>query len=80
VDQNPDNQDKDKKVAKVIDALILEHHFVKNYGPRQIISKLHHRNIPDFKIPTQKQLENQLYYFRKHTFGYHNEIGLEVCV
>jgi hypothetical protein len=39
------------------------------------MSKLYHRSFPDCKIPVQKQLENQLYYFRKLKFGYHNEIG-----
>jgi hypothetical protein len=42
VDENPDNMDKDKEVGKLIDALIIEHHFAKNYGPRRIISELHH--------------------------------------
>jgi hypothetical protein len=47
---------------------------VMNYGPHQIILELQCRNIPDCKIPAQKQLVNRLYYFRKHKFGYHNEI------
>jgi len=75
VDENPDNRDKDKEVGKLIDALIMEHRFAKNYGPRRIISELRRRNIPDCKIPGKKQLENRLYYFRKRKFGYHNEIG-----
>jgi hypothetical protein len=65
VDENPDNRDKDKEVGKLIDALIIEHRFAKNYGPRRIISELRRRNIPDCKIPGKKQLENRLYYFRK---------------
>ena len=75
VDENPDNKDKDKEVRKLIDALIIEHCFAKNYGPHHIISELCRQNIPDCKIPAQKQLENRLYYFQKHKFGYHNEIG-----
>ncbi len=75
VDKNPDDKDKDKELGKLIDALIIEHHFAKNYGLHRIISKLHHRNIPDCKIPAQKQLENRLYYFWKHKCGYHNEIS-----
>jgi hypothetical protein len=47
VDKNPDNKDKDKEVGKLIDALIIEHHFAKNYGPLHIISELHCQNIPD---------------------------------
>jgi hypothetical protein len=43
-----------------IHALIIEHRFAKNYGPRRIISELCHLNIPDCKIPAQKQLENRL--------------------
>ncbi len=75
VDENPQNHDKDKEVAKVIDGLIDEHRFSKNYGPRWITSELRRRNIPDIKIPGYKQLENRLYYYRKWKFGYHNEIG-----
>jgi len=74
-DENPDNRDKDKEVGKLIHALIVEHCFAKNYGPHRIISKLCHRNIPDCKNPAQKQLENRLYSFQKHKFGYHNEIS-----
>jgi hypothetical protein len=73
VDENPDNRDKDKEVRKLIDDLIVEHHFAKNYGLHRIISELHHRNILDCKIPAQKQLENRLYSFQKRKFGYHNE-------
>jgi hypothetical protein len=75
VDKNPDNRDKEKEVGKLIDALIIKHCFAKNYGPRRIISELRRRNIPDCKIPAQRQLENRLYYFQKRKFGYHNEIG-----
>jgi hypothetical protein len=73
VDENPDNRDKDKEVGKLIDALIIEHRFAKNYGLCHIISELRHQNIPDCKIPAQKQLENRLYYFWKQKFGYHNK-------
>jgi hypothetical protein len=75
VDKNPDNRDKDKEVGKLIDALIIEHRFAKNYGSRHIISELRCQNTPACKIPAQKQLENRLYYFWKHKFEYHNEIG-----
>jgi hypothetical protein len=75
VDENPDNRDKDKEVGKLIDSLIIEHCFAKNYDPHRIISELQHQNILDCKIPAQKQFENRLYYFWKHKFGYHNEIG-----
>jgi hypothetical protein len=75
VDENPDNRDKDKEVGKLIDALIIAHRFAKNYGPHRIIPELWCQNIPDCKIPAQKQLENRLYYFWKQKFGYHNEIG-----
>ena len=74
VDENPDNQDKDKEGANIIDALIVEHCFAKNYGPQRIISKLCHRSIPGCKITAWKKLENWLYYFRKHKFANHNEI------
>jgi hypothetical protein len=65
MDENPDNKDKDKEVGNLIDALIIEHRFAKNYGPRHIISELERRNIPDCKITAQKQLERRLYNCRK---------------
>jgi hypothetical protein len=40
VEENPLNRDKDKEVASVIDALVDEHRFSKNYGLRQITSEL----------------------------------------
>jgi hypothetical protein len=40
VEENPLDLDKDKEVASVIDALVDEHQFSKNYGPQQITSKL----------------------------------------
>jgi hypothetical protein len=58
VDENPQNRDKDKEVASVIDELIDKHLFSKNYGLRWIASELHQQNIPDVKIPRHKQLEN----------------------
>jgi hypothetical protein len=58
VDENPQNHDKDKEVASVIDGLIDKHLFSKNYGLRWIASELHRQNIPDVKIPGHKQLEN----------------------
>ena len=75
VKENLDNSDKDKDVAKIVDALIIENFFAKNYGACRIVSELCRRNIPDCKIPGRKQMTNHLYYFRKKKFGYHNEIG-----
>jgi hypothetical protein len=72
---DPDNRDKDKEVGNLIDDLIFEHCFAKNYGPHRILSEFCCRNIPDCKIPARKQLENRLYYFLKCKFGFHNEIG-----
>jgi hypothetical protein len=40
VEENPQNWDKDKAVASVIDALVDEHRFSKNYAPRRITSEL----------------------------------------
>jgi hypothetical protein len=40
VDKNPQNHDKDKEVASVIDGLIDKHRFSKNYGPWWITSQL----------------------------------------
>jgi hypothetical protein len=73
VEENLDNRDKDKDVAKIVNALFIENHFAKNYGACRIISELlHQRNIPDCKFPGHKQLMNHLYYFQKKKFGYHN--------
>ena len=41
VKENLDNRDKDKDVAKIVDALIIENRFAKNYGVCRIISELH---------------------------------------
>jgi hypothetical protein len=41
VDEKPDNRDKDKEVGKLIDALIIEHCFAKNYGLHCIISNFY---------------------------------------
>jgi hypothetical protein len=62
-------------VAKIVDALIIENRFAKNYGACRIISELHRRNLPYCKIPGHKQLTIHLYYFWKKKFGYNNEIG-----
>jgi hypothetical protein len=60
----------------VINALIDEHQFTKNYGPRCIISKLWHWNIPDSKIPARKQVETRLYYFCKCKLDITMKLGL----
>jgi len=69
VDENPDNRDKDKEAGKLIDALIIEHCFAKNYGACHIISELPCQNIPDCKIPAQKQLEKGCITFGSKNLG-----------
>ncbi len=69
VDENPDNRDKDKEVEKLIDALIIEHCFAKNYGPRHIISELRCRNIPDCKIPLRSSWKTGCITFGSENLG-----------
>jgi len=75
VDENPDTIPKDREVCGMIDNLIQEYKFAKNFGPCRIISHLRSKGIEEGRIPTAKQLQNRLYYFRKCKLQFGNEIG-----
>jgi len=74
VDENPDTIPKDQEVCGMIDNLIQEYKFAKNFGPCRIISHLRSKGIEEGRIPTAKQLQNRLYYFRKCKLQFGNEI------
>ncbi len=57
-----------------IKKLLVKNKFTKNYGPKHLISDLRSMRVPESKIPTYKQLQNKLFYFRKTQFDYVNEI------
>jgi hypothetical protein len=65
VDENPDNIPLTKDILSVIDNLLEQHKFAKNYGPKRLVTDLRHQGVAKDKIPSQKQLQNHLYYFRK---------------
>ena len=74
VEENPENRVRDKEVHSIIDQLILQNKFTKNYGSVRIINELRSRGIPDCKIPSKKQLANKLFYIRRKKFEHTNEI------
>lgn len=73
-EESPDNIRADKQTIETIEKLLVKNKFTKNYGPKRLISDLRSMNVPESKIPTYKQLQNKLFYFRKTQFHYVNEI------
>lgn len=74
VDENPDNIPLSKEILRVIDRLIEDNKFAKNYGPKRLVTDLRRQGVAESKIPTHKQIQNHLYYFRRTKFKYSNEI------
>jgi hypothetical protein len=75
VEESPDNIPLTKDILSVIDNLLEQHKFTKNYGPKRLVTDLRHQGVIEDKIPSQKQLQNHLYYFQKTKFQYSNEIS-----
>ena len=75
VDESPDNIPLTKDILSAIDNLLEQHKFAKNYGPKRLVTDLRRQGVAEDKIPSQKQLQNHLYYFRKTKFQYSNEIS-----
>jgi hypothetical protein len=75
VEESPDNILLTKDILSVINSLLEQHKFAKNYGPKRLVTDLRHQGVAKDKIPSQKQLQNHLYYFRKTKFQYSNEIS-----
>jgi hypothetical protein len=73
-EESPDNIRADKQTIETIEKLLVKNKFTKKYGPKHLISDLQSMNVPESKIPTYKQLQNKLFYFRKTQFHYVNEI------
>ncbi len=74
VDENPDNVVISKQVLNAVDKLLEHNKFAKNYGLKRLIGNLWRQGIQEAEIPSQKQLQNHLYYFRRTKFKYSNEI------
>ncbi len=74
VDENPDNIAISKQVLNTVDKLLEHNKFAKNYGPKRLVGDLRRQGIMEAEIPSQKQLQNHLYYFRRTKFKYSNEI------
>ena len=50
--------------------LMKQHQFTKSYGPRRLMSDLRRMNISENKIPSYKQLQNKMFYFRHNKLMY----------
>lgn len=74
VEENPDNIPWNKSASVRVDVLLCNNKFVKNIGPKQLLSQFCQEGVHDAIIPSEKQLENQLYSLRKKKFKYTNEI------
>jgi hypothetical protein len=74
IEESPDNIPLTKDILSVINSLLEQHKFAKNYGPKRLMTDLWHQGVAEEKIPSQKQL-NHLYYFRKTKFQYSNKIS-----
>jgi len=65
VEENLNNREHDKEIHDLIDKLIESNKYTKNFGPKRIIDELHRQHISDSRIPSEKQLQNKLHYYRK---------------
>jgi hypothetical protein len=74
VEESPDNIPLTKDILSIVD-LLEQHKFTKNYSPKRLVTDLEHQGVSEDKIPSQKQLQNHLYYFRKNKFQYSNKIS-----
>jgi hypothetical protein len=74
IEENPDTRERDKEIHDIIDKLIESNKYAKNFGPKHIIDELHCQHISDSHIPSEKQLQNKLHYYRKTKFNFTNEI------
>lgn len=72
---NVSNRQVDKVVNKVILKLMNQHQFTRAYGPRRLMCDLRRMNISENRIPSYKQLQNKMFYFRRHKLIYVNEVN-----
>ncbi len=69
VDKSPNNILLTKEVLNAVDyKLIKDHKFTKSYGPKRLITDFRCQSVTEAKIPSQKQLQNHLYYFHQTKF------------
>jgi len=54
--------------------LLEQNWFMKNYGPKRIMSELRRRNISKILIPSRIQIQNMISYHCKSVFNFINEI------
>ena len=75
VEVNGHSRRVDKVVNDTIVNLMKQHQFTKSYGPRRLMSDLRRMNISENKIPSYKQLQNKMFYFRRNKLMYINEVN-----
>jgi hypothetical protein len=64
----------DREVKGIIVQLLEQNRFMKNYGPKRIVSELCRRNISEILIPSSIQIQNLISYHCKSIFNFNNEI------
>jgi len=64
----------DHEVRGIIVQLLEQNWFMKNYGPKQIMSELYRRTISEILLPSRIQLQNMISYHCKSVFNFNNEI------
>jgi hypothetical protein len=75
VDEKADFIKWEKEVSQKVEKLVFDNKFTRNFGPKRIMAELRRQNVPESKIPSEKQLANKLFYLRKTKFHSTNEIG-----
>ena len=64
----------DREVRGIIVQLLEQNRFIKNYGPKWIMSELCRCNISKILIPSRIQIQNMISYHCKSIFNFNNEI------
>jgi hypothetical protein len=60
IEESPDNIPLTKDILSVINNLLEQHKFAKNYDPKRLVTDLEHQGVSNDNIPSQKQLQNHL--------------------
>jgi hypothetical protein len=64
----------DREVRDTILQLLEQNQYMKNYGPKRIMSELCRHNISEILIPSRIQIHNMISYHHKSVFNFNNEI------
>jgi len=64
----------DHEVRGIIVQLLEQNWFMKDYGPKRIMSELCRHNISEILIPSRIQIQNMISYHCKSVFNFKNEI------